>query len=83
MARLKMETKKPGRPTQEGGYKNPNQFRRPNNVPQIMQRERRNQEDQRVFPPFKIMQWKNLKKFNILRRIQKFIYMIQNYLPLM
>jgi hypothetical protein len=27
------ETKQPGRPTQEGGYKNPNQFRRPNNVP--------------------------------------------------
>jgi hypothetical protein len=52
MDRLKMETKKPGRPTQEGGYKNSNQFRRPNNVPQIMQRERRNQEDQRVLPPF-------------------------------
>jgi hypothetical protein len=52
MARLKMETKKPRRPTQEGGYINSNQFRRPNNVPQIFPRERRNQEDQRVFPPF-------------------------------
>jgi len=52
MARLKMETKKPGIPTHEGGYRNSNQFRRPNNVPQIMQRERRNQEDQRVFSPF-------------------------------
>jgi hypothetical protein len=52
MARLKMETKQPSRPTQEGGYKNPNQFRRPNNVPQIFPRERRNQEDQRVLPPF-------------------------------
>jgi hypothetical protein len=52
MDRLKMEIKKPGRPTQEGGYRNSNQFRRPNNVPQIMQREKRNQEDQRVFPPF-------------------------------
>jgi ribonuclease HI len=52
MARLKMETKQPSRPTQEGGYKNPNQFRRPNNVPQIFPRERRNQEDQKVLPPF-------------------------------
>ena len=52
MAKLKMETKHPRRPTQEGGYKNPNQFRRPNNVPQFFPRERRNQEDQRVLPPF-------------------------------
>jgi hypothetical protein len=52
MARLKMETKQPSRPTQEGGYINPNQFRRPNNVPQIFPRERRNQEDQKVLPPF-------------------------------
>jgi hypothetical protein len=52
MARLKMEQKQPNRPTQEGGYRNPNQFRRPNNVPQILPRERRNQEDQKVFPPF-------------------------------
>jgi hypothetical protein len=51
MARLKMETKQPSKPTQEGGYKNPNQFRRSNNVPQIFPKERRNQEDQRVLPP--------------------------------
>jgi hypothetical protein len=52
MDRLKMEQKQPSRPAQEGGYKNPNQFRRPNNVPQILLRERKNQEDQKVFPPF-------------------------------
>jgi hypothetical protein len=38
-------------PTQ-GGYKNPNQFRRPNNVLQILPNERRNQEDQKVLRPF-------------------------------
>jgi hypothetical protein len=42
MARLKMEQKQPNRPTQEGSYINPNQFRRPNNVPQILPRERKN-----------------------------------------
>jgi len=47
-----MEQKQPSRPTQEGGYINPNQFRRPNNVPQILPRERKNQEDQKVLPPF-------------------------------
>ena len=52
MARLNMETKQPSRPTQEGGYINPNQFRRPNNVLQIFSRERRNQEDHKVLPPF-------------------------------
>jgi hypothetical protein len=52
MARLEMETKQPSRPTREGGYRNPNQFRRPNNVPQILPRERSNQEDHKVFPPF-------------------------------
>jgi hypothetical protein len=52
MARLKMEQKQPSRPKKEGGYINPNQFRRPNNVPQILPRERRNQEDQKVLPPF-------------------------------
>jgi hypothetical protein len=34
------------------GTRNPNQFRRPQNSPQIMQRERRNHEDQRILPPF-------------------------------
>jgi hypothetical protein len=52
MARLNMEQKYPNRPAQEGGYKNPNQFRRPNNVPQILPRERKNQDDQKVLPPF-------------------------------
>jgi len=50
MARLKMETQPLVIPTQEGGYKNPNQFIRSNNVPQIMPREKISQEDQRVFP---------------------------------
>jgi hypothetical protein len=49
---LKMEQKKPSRPTQEGGYRNQNQFGRPNNAPQILPRERKNQEDQKVLPPF-------------------------------
>jgi hypothetical protein len=52
MVRLKMEQKQPSRPTQESGYRNPNQFRRPNNVPQILPRERKNQDDQKVLPPF-------------------------------
>jgi hypothetical protein len=52
MARLNMEQKQPNRPAQEGGYRNPNQFRRPNNVPQILPRERKNQDDQKVLPPF-------------------------------
>jgi hypothetical protein len=51
MARLKMEQKQPNRPAQEGGYRNPNQFRRPNNIPQILPRERKNQDDQKVLPP--------------------------------
>jgi hypothetical protein len=52
MDRLKMETKKPRRLTHEGGYKNSNQFRKPNNVHQIFPREMRNQEYQWFFPPF-------------------------------
>jgi hypothetical protein len=52
MARLKMEQKQPSRPTHDGGYINPNQFRRLDNVPQILPTERKNQEDQKVFPPF-------------------------------
>jgi uncharacterized small protein (DUF1192 family) len=50
--RLNMEEKHPNRPAQEGGYRNPNQFMRPNNVPQILPRERNNQDDQKVLPPF-------------------------------
>jgi hypothetical protein len=52
MARLKMEQKQPSRLAQEGGDKNQNQFRRPNNAPQILPRERKNQDDQKVLPPF-------------------------------
>jgi hypothetical protein len=52
IARLNMETKQPRIPTHEGGYKNPNHFRMPNNVLQFFPRERRNQEYQKVFPPF-------------------------------
>ena len=52
MARLKIEQKNPNRPAQEGDYRNPNQFRRPKNVPQILPRERKNQDDQKVLPPF-------------------------------
>jgi hypothetical protein len=42
MARLKIEQKQPNRPVPEGGYRNPNQFRRPNNVLHILPRERKN-----------------------------------------
>jgi hypothetical protein len=52
ISKLKWETKQPNRPYQDVGNKNTNQFRRSNNAPQIMQRERRNVEDQRVVPPF-------------------------------
>jgi hypothetical protein len=52
MERLNMEKKQPSRPAQEGGYRNQNQFRRPNNAPHILPRERKNREDQKVFPPF-------------------------------
>jgi hypothetical protein len=52
MERLKMEQKKPSSPAQEGGYRNQNQYRRPNNAPQILPRERKNQDDQKVLPPF-------------------------------
>jgi hypothetical protein len=50
LARLKLEAKQPNRPTQEGGNKNPNQFRRPQNALHIMQKERRNHEDQMISP---------------------------------
>jgi len=49
---LKWETKHPNRPYQDARNKNTKQFRRPNNAPQVMQRERRNVQDQRVVPPF-------------------------------
>jgi hypothetical protein len=40
IAKLKWECKQPKRDFQGVGNKNPNQFRRPNDAPQIMQRER-------------------------------------------
>jgi hypothetical protein len=52
LVRLKLVAKPPNRHVQEGSNRNPNQFRRLENVPQIMQRERRNKDDQRVLPPF-------------------------------
>jgi hypothetical protein len=52
MERLKIEQKQPNRLVLKGGYKNPNQFKRLNNVPQILSRERKNQNDQKVLPPF-------------------------------
>jgi hypothetical protein len=50
--KLKWESKQPNKDFQGDGNRNPNQFRRPNDAPQIMQRERRNVDDQRVVPPF-------------------------------
>jgi hypothetical protein len=52
IAKLKWESKQPNRAFQGAGNRNQNQFRRPNDAPQIMQRERRNVDDQRVVPPF-------------------------------
>jgi hypothetical protein len=52
ITKLKWEAKYPNRPYQDVANINTNQFKRRNNAPQIMQRERRNVEDQRVVPPF-------------------------------
>jgi hypothetical protein len=52
IAKLKWESKQPNRTFQGAGNRNQNQFRRPNDAPQVMQRERRNVDDQRVVPPF-------------------------------
>jgi hypothetical protein len=51
IAKLKWESKQPNIAFQGVGNRNPNQFRRPNDAPQIMQRERRNDDDQRVVNP--------------------------------
>jgi hypothetical protein len=48
ITKLKWESKQPNRDFQGVGNINPNQIRRPNDAPQIMQRERRNVDDQRV-----------------------------------
>jgi hypothetical protein len=74
LARLKLEAKKPNRPVQEGGNRNPNQFKRPNNSPHIMQREKMNHEDQRSYPLSKIMLLKRWKKVRILKKIYAVIF---------
>jgi hypothetical protein len=50
--KIKWESKQPNKTFQGVGNRNQNQFKRPNDAPQIMQRERRNVDDQRVVPPF-------------------------------
>jgi hypothetical protein len=52
IAKMKWESKQQNKAFQGAGNRNPNQFRRPNDAHQIMQRERRNVDDQRVVPPF-------------------------------
>jgi hypothetical protein len=52
ISKLKWEYKYPNRSFQGVGNINLNQFRRPNDAPKIMQRERINYDDQRVVPPF-------------------------------
>jgi hypothetical protein len=69
MARLKMETKQPSRPTQEGGYINPNQFRRPNNVLKFFPEKGEIKKIIKFCLLFKIMQWKKLKKLMTLKKI--------------
>jgi hypothetical protein len=45
LARMKLEGKQMKKKlAQDGGNRNPNQYRRPNNAPQVFQRERRNNE---------------------------------------
>ena len=46
-----MDGKNQSNPMQEGGYRNPNKFRITFNL-QFMQREKRNNEDQKIQPPF-------------------------------
>jgi hypothetical protein len=50
--KLKWDSKQPNRAFQGARNRNPNQFRRSNDVPQIIQREGRNVDDQRVVLPF-------------------------------
>jgi hypothetical protein len=52
ITKLKWESKQPNRTFQGAGNRNQNRFRRPNDAPQLMQRERRNVDDQRVVTPF-------------------------------
>jgi hypothetical protein len=50
ISKLKWESKQPNRTFEGAGNRNQNQFRRPNDAPQLMQRERINVDDQRVVP---------------------------------
>jgi hypothetical protein len=52
IAKIKWESKQPNKTFQGVGNRNQNQFIRPNDVPHVMQRERRNADDQKVVPPF-------------------------------
>jgi hypothetical protein len=52
IAKLKWESKQPNKAFQEARNINPDQFRRPNDAPLIVERERRNVDDQRVVLPF-------------------------------
>jgi hypothetical protein len=56
IAKLKWESKHPNRSFQGASSRNKNQFRRSNDAPQIMQRERINFDDQSVVPPFQNIQ---------------------------
>ena len=47
-----METKNAPKHVQEGANKNPNQFRRPLNPQQILQRDIKTNDDQKVTHPF-------------------------------
>ena len=51
LAKLEMEGENVVRPVQEGGNRPPNQYRRPFQPQKILQRERRNNDDQRIQPP--------------------------------
>ena len=46
-----MENKNQNKPSQENDNRNPDQFRRPFN-PRFLPRDRRNNEDQKIQPPF-------------------------------
>jgi len=50
LSKLRIEKQRWNAP-REGGNRNPNYYGR-NNVPQILQRDRKNNEDQKIQPPF-------------------------------
>ena len=51
MSKLELENRNTGKPIQEGGNRNPTPFRRPFQPSQILQRPRKNPEDQNVQHP--------------------------------